>query len=110
MSKKRKLNALEDDSNSSKRHRMDSHNIVSSLFTGLGQNQFVELFKIIEQSELIKKLNIWQDINKQIAEYSVGKWGICENEKMHRMHCRKVGRIIFEEDYEPFCGESISIY
>ena len=57
------------------------HRIVSSLFTGLDQNQFVELFETIEQSELIEKLNICQDINKQIAEYSVGEWGICENRK-----------------------------
>ena len=57
-----------------RRKQMDS-NIKSSLFEHqLDQAQFVNIFKLLQESSLLQKMSIPSAINKEIAEYSVGRW------------------------------------
>ena len=82
--------------------------VESSLFreNETDHNQFKDIFKLIEESEIIKRLNISQSINKEIAEFATGKWEICEA-------CCESVSILHEDEGEylcPVCEEIVKLW
>ena len=97
----------EKDSNapSNKRQRIDI-NMKSSYFENQSdQEQFLEIFKSVENSEIIQALCISHDINKSIAEYATGKWMKCECSN----NCGEIVSVLHgKEEYDcPNCTESV---
>ena len=98
---KRKLKELEDDIEpeqeqhpSSKRIKIknDNDKQISSIFENKkDHNQFLQIYEILQKSKSMKNMSISSDINKEIAEYSTGKWVECGE-------CKQMISVLFEKD------------
>ena len=59
----------------SKSRKLD---VKSSIFEDASDHQqFLNIFEIIEKSELAQIMNVCHDINKEIAEFATGNWEEC---------------------------------
>ena len=86
-----------------KRKVVETDKIHSKLFRDEeDQNQFKEIFKSIEQSELIKQLSIPSCINFEISQYATGNIENCKNLKCEN----KI--ITLNEDFQ--CGCSFPVH
>ena len=78
---------LEANGPSSKKQKLNDHNNSSSntssiCFVNSSDHQhFLELFQVIDGSQLIKSLNITHFISKDIAEFATGSFEKCANTK-----------------------------
>lgn len=63
----------------------------SSLFKGneTDHRQFQDIYKTIEESQIIKTFGISHDINKAIAEFATGNWEECQ-------HCCELVSILYQ--------------
>ena len=75
-----------------KRQRIED-SMKSALFSHKSDHQeFLEIFRAIEKSEIIKTLSISHDINKEIAEYATGQLLECQN-----AGCGQIIHILYED-------------
>ena len=81
---------------SSRKRQEQENQISSSLFKNeMDQERFQKIFELLQESELLKEMDISSDINKEIAEYSNGHW--VEHEE-----CSSMISVLFN-DHQNLC-------